>query len=106
MGHVGARKRARAGDATAPSRHGVKTYLYPYRYTKKASLKPIEPTRTGSVTDATDPIAWPPANESAGQPTWVPLSRPAGIGLPAFSALNSSSACVWSHSTASPALVS
>src|ERR1700690_1823237 len=67
-GHVGARKRARAGDATAPSRHGVKTYLYPYRYTKKASLKPIEPTRTGSVTDATDPTAWPPANKSAGQP--------------------------------------
>src|ERR1700722_2279968 len=46
-GDVDARlgEKAHANDA-APPRHGVKTYLYPYRYTKKASLKPSEPIRT------------------------------------------------------------
>src|SRR6201999_7188 len=84
-------------DTQAPPRHDVKTYLYRYRYTKTAVLKPPKMEQVLS-----------PAPFGVGpwrfQPSFVPVSSPAGTGLPACSASESWSACVRVHSTAAPAL--
>src|SRR6185437_4376416 len=89
-------------DTQAPLRHDVKTYLYRYRYTKTRVLKPPKMEQALSPAPACVVLV---SFRGICQPSFVPVSRPAGTGLPACSALKSWSACVLSHSTASPALV-
>src|SRR5579864_7492105 len=89
-------------EAQAPARRDVKTYLYRYRYTKTTRLKPPERERVSIAC-----LNWcePVCRVGLAQPTFVPLSSPAGTGFPACSASKSWSACDLFHSTASPALV-